>query len=377
MIDLTSMDAGRTRNPAIRLELSCLPICRLPPSTGSMLMQRTLVKAVTMCSKVSVSDKEDVTEICTEGIRCYRVAVSVGYLPRAEATACVLELGLLREHSETMLVPIPPTTAALLLMEPIRQEISHRQQVIAALEPSVAAAAEAYCTGQEDRLGGLRTLRDAETISSLLQISVNNCLTEMLTIQPGGQRPPELLARALDGELDALRRGVRQRTIYQHAIRSHAPTMDYLRTILSAGGEVRTTDEVVDRLIIFDRRVAFIPTGAERTDSALEIRNPAVVRFLVGVFENAWHRARDVAAGPTPRPAAITDETQGAILHIAPDVAAVRRLKGVNARCLCLDFAGVAHENARDWALAAQLIGDALQGRLNQCEFSLGNQRAV
>lgn len=54
-------------------------------------------------------------------------------------------------------------------------------------------------------------------------------------------------------------------------------------------------------------------------------------------------------------------ETQGAILHIAPDVAAVRRLKGVNARCLCLDFAGVAHENARDWALAAQLIGTCRQ----------------
>ena len=49
-------------------------------------------------------------------------------------------------------------------------------------------------------------------------------------------------------------------------------------------------------------------------------------------------------------------ETQGAILHISPDIGSVRRLAGVTARCLSLDFAGVSHENARDWAQAAQLI---------------------
>ena len=54
-------------------------------------------------------------------------------------------------------------------------------------------------------------------------------------------------------------------------------------------------------------------------------------------------------------------ETQGAILHVSPDLGAVRRLAGVTARCLSLDFAGVSHENARDWAQAAQLIGVSRQ----------------
>ena len=49
----------------------------------------------------------------------------------------------------------------------------------------------------------------------------------------------------------------------------------------------------------------------------------------------------------------------GLILHIAPDPGAAARLAQVRAQCLAIDFAGVAHENAREWQSAAQLIGAA------------------
>lgn len=51
----------------------------------------------------------------------------------------------------------------------------------------------------------------------------------------------------------------------------------------------------------------------------------------------------------------------GAILHIAPDPAAALRLSQAGPRCLAIDFAGVAHEGAREWHGAAQLIGAARQ----------------
>lgn len=54
-------------------------------------------------------------------------------------------------------------------------------------------------------------------------------------------------------------------------------------------------------------------------------------------------------------------DAQGVILHVAPDISAVRRLVGISARCLSLDFAGVLHENARDWLAAAELIGACRQ----------------
>jgi len=49
----------------------------------------------------------------------------------------------------------------------------------------------------------------------------------------------------------------------------------------------------------------------------------------------------------------------GVILHIAPDTGAARRLASVRAKCLSIDFAGVAHESAREWLDAAALIGAA------------------
>jgi hypothetical protein len=51
----------------------------------------------------------------------------------------------------------------------------------------------------------------------------------------------------------------------------------------------------------------------------------------------------------------------GLILHIAPDPAAAQRLVPLPVQCLVLDFAGVEHENARDWPAAAHLIGAARQ----------------
>ena len=49
----------------------------------------------------------------------------------------------------------------------------------------------------------------------------------------------------------------------------------------------------------------------------------------------------------------------GVILHIAPDPGAARRLTDVGAKCLSIDFAGVAHETSREWQDATALIGAA------------------
>lgn len=49
----------------------------------------------------------------------------------------------------------------------------------------------------------------------------------------------------------------------------------------------------------------------------------------------------------------------GVILHIAPDTGAIGRMVGVRAKCLAIDFAGVAHETSRDWEDATGLIGVA------------------
>lgn len=54
-------------------------------------------------------------------------------------------------------------------------------------------------------------------------------------------------------------------------------------------------------------------------------------------------------------------EAMGVILHIAPDPGLVRRLAGVRARCLAIDFAGVAHDGPLEWRAAHELIATARQ----------------
>lgn len=76
---------------------------------------------------------------------------------------------------------------------------------------------------------------------------------------------------------------------------------------------------------------------------------------VMGGLENAPAEAIQSAIGH------FETDSQGVILHVAPDISAVRRLAGIPGRCLSLDFAGVSHENARDWLAAAELIGACRQ----------------
>jgi DNA-binding NarL/FixJ family response regulator len=54
--------------------------------------------------------------------------------------------------------------------------------------------------------------------------------------------------------------------------------------------EIRTLEELIERLIICDATVAFIPAQDDR-QVALELRHPGLVQYLIKVFEQLWQRA--------------------------------------------------------------------------------------
>lgn len=80
--------------------------------------------------------------------------------------------------------------------------------------------------------------------------------------------------------------------------------------------------------------------------------------LLIEVFGGIEHAAVEEIDEALAR---FQTEARGVLLHIAPDSDAARRLQGVQAHCLAIDFAGVAHEGARDWIGAAELITAARQ----------------
>lgn len=129
------------------------------------------------------------------------------------------------------------------------------------------------------------------TIGNFLASLVSDAEEELLTAQPQDRRGVKQLGAAGAREIAVLKRGVKMRTLYQHAARRGADTRKYVAAVTAAGAEVRTLDEFFNRLIVVDRRIAVIP-GHEGLTTAMVISEPSMVGYLVDMFERHWERAR-------------------------------------------------------------------------------------
>jgi hypothetical protein len=144
---------------------------------------------------------------------------------------------------------------------------------------------------QSSARGPFTYLRTFELINSVLDQLLAECEEEMLTAQPEGGRNARALARAALRDIELLERGATMRTLYQHSARRSSVTHKYVAAVTARGAEVRTLDEFFNRMILVDRRVAVIPAQGE-VGVAVVVREPAVVGFLLDVFERSWERGR-------------------------------------------------------------------------------------
>ncbi|MEV5593644.1 helix-turn-helix transcriptional regulator [Streptomyces sp. NPDC052496] len=172
-------------------------------------------------------------------------------------------------------------------------------------------------------------------INALLTAAASDCRDSLATAQPRGPRRPEVLEQALPRDVAMLERGVRMRTLYQHTARFSAPTQAYVEKVTALGGEVRTLAEFFERLIVFDRTVAFIPDPDDQ-HAAVMIRNPAVVQFLIGAFDRVWLTALPFSSAYESRTedgivSAIQRSIARLLLHEEKDAAIARRL-GISER---------------------------------------------
>lgn len=141
-------------------------------------------------------------------------------------------------------------------------------------------------------------IRGLATINNYLAALAGDARDEVLTAQPQYRRGIKRLSQAGAHEIEALERGVRVRTLYQHAARRGADTRRYVAAVTAAGAEVRTLDEFFNRLLVFDRRIAVIPSH-EGLDVAMVISEPSTVVYLVDMFERHWERARPFTSSET------------------------------------------------------------------------------
>ncbi|MFF8831843.1 helix-turn-helix transcriptional regulator [Streptomyces sp. NPDC015131] len=232
------------------------------------------------------------SELCQEGSELYANALRSGRIPRSEAdeVPCLLDLSLLHPDPDDAqwLRPVPPSSALAQLLQPIEREILERRRLTVelsdAFEPFMAISAQNAPTTH-----AITVLEGLSRINATLDRVVAGCEKELLTVQPGGGRPAHGLSEALRRVRPLLGRGIRMRTLYQHTARHTELTLTYLEHV-GPEVQVRTLEQIIDRLIIVDREVAFVPARSDR-QVALELRHPGLVAYLAGVFDQFWQLA--------------------------------------------------------------------------------------
>ncbi|MEU2393616.1 helix-turn-helix transcriptional regulator [Streptomyces sp. NPDC007369] len=301
-------------------------------------MFRTLGGGDLTINTTKATHPHSVANLCSEGARLYTSALRTGRIARGdvEAAPCLLDLALLQPDPDDVnsLRPVPPAVALAQRLHPIEREIRERHRdslrLSEAFEPFLAISAQAPASTH-----AITVLEGFDAINAALNLATAECHTEMLTVQPGGARPSLELTEALERDQPLTDRGVRIRTLYQHTVRHSRGTLAYVDILKAGKVEVRTLEELFERLIIFDRTVAFIPASDDR-QVALELRHPGLVDYLIKVFEQLWHRAvplqEEVTYQPTRDGISGVQRTIAQLLvegHV--DEAIARRL-GMNVR---------------------------------------------
>ncbi|QNP75834.1 helix-turn-helix transcriptional regulator [Streptomyces roseirectus] len=278
------------------------------------------------------------TELCEDGRRIYGNALRIGRISRTdvEPAPCLMEFALLHPDPDdaNWLRPVLPSVALAQRLNPIEHEITQRRrksiELADAFEPFMTISAQSSSSTHS-----ITVLEGIDRINAALDLATAQCQNEMLTVQPSRRRLEQTLSKALDRDRPLIERGCRIRTLYQHPARYSPETLAYVAQFSDGKVEYRTIDELVERLIICDETVAFIPT---RDDGqvALELRHPGLVRYLIKVFEFMWNRAVPLSAGAPyeTAPDGITD-IQHSIAKLLVeghvDEAIARRL-GINVR---------------------------------------------
>lgn len=229
--------------------------------------------------------------VMNEGIAASDARIT-GEGPDRPAFDMLVELGLLQIDKDTdRWLPEDPTTVQSRVVSPLSQQASQLLEESSEWARAFGALNQSWRRSPLAQARGPFTYIHLEAIGPFIAGLVAETEEELLTAQPQtGRNAPGLAVAALR-DTAALERGIKMRTLYQHSARRSAFTAKYVAAVTERGAEVRTLDEFFKRMIVIDRRVAVIP-GDEDNRSAIAVREPAIVAYLVDIFDRAWERGR-------------------------------------------------------------------------------------
>lgn len=214
----------------------------------------------------------------------------------AVALAELLTAGLVdvdHEHAPDRPVPLDPRS--------VMDRRARRE--LAAIRDQAARAAELPCIADELALhfdrsrrttGGSEYLAERAAVNARIGDVVAQARQEILAAQPGGPRTRTALDYAIERDTRALERGIRMRSLYRETVRTDALTREWVTTMTKLGGSFATLPAPFQRVIVVDRRQAFIAdyvTADGPEHAAWHVTDRAAVAFIADSFEHAWRSA--------------------------------------------------------------------------------------
>ena len=216
-----------------------------------------------------------------------------------QAFELLVEVGLVvRSDDGAFWRAVDPATVQARVVAPLGQQGAELIAESAHWAQAFGTLSHAWRRSPSAVGGPFAEIRGGTTIRTFLESLVSDAEEELLFAQPQDRRGVKQLAEVVAREIALLRRGVRMRTLYQHAARRGSDTRKYVAAVSAEGAEVRTLDEFFNRLIVVDRRTAVIPSH-EGLDAAMVISEPSMVLYLVDMFERHWERARPFTSSET------------------------------------------------------------------------------
>ncbi|HET7066871.1 MAG TPA: LuxR family transcriptional regulator [Nocardioides sp.] len=197
---------------------------------------------------------------------------------------------LVHDEDNSTYVPVDPSTVQSHVVTPLSQRGAEMLTESSEWARAFGGLSQAWRRSPGAVRGPISEFH-TQAIGVFISGAVAEAEEELLTAQPQAGRERASLKAALARDKAALDRGVRMRTLYQHSARRHSTTRGYVAEVTALGAEVRTLDEFFNRMIVVDRRLAIIP-GPSGDTVAIAVQEPALVAYLVDVFERAWERAR-------------------------------------------------------------------------------------
>lgn len=229
-------------------------------------------------------------------------------------------------------VPAPPEVAVEALVARRRQDL---QTLRAASKELAQRLDETFPT---IRAGLVELVDGYEATTQHLAQAQLGAQEEVLVVDA----PPYLDVTPVQNiqELRLLERGVPYRVVYDRSSLENPKHYEYMMECVRAGEQARTLNAVTMKMMIIDRKVAFVPNvfGGRETSSALVVRASPLLDALLECFDWLWSKAvpLDGPSAGTPRPGEPSQRDRRLLALMATGMKdrAIARTLGITERTL-------------------------------------------